>query len=166
MVKSPGGKGISNTSLNELPPEAGLTGKKLHLVEDHPEEGFRFILDADNATSSQNEERVTLTGVGLRFERKNGLTMEIKGAQGDFNKGLNEISLKGDVQGQSSDGYSISTEYIVYNQKEGVLKTDKPVRMLGPFFSVSGRGLLFYPGKETFEVISNVTTIIQLKEGL
>jgi LPS export ABC transporter protein LptC len=166
LVKSPGGKGINKTTINELPLDAGLTGKTLHIVEEHPEEGYRFILDADQAISSLNEERVTLDGVGLKFERKNGLTMEIKGVRGDFNKSLNEISLKGDVQGRSSDGYSISTDHIVYNQKEGVLKTDEPVKMKGPFFSVSGRGLLFYPGKETLKIISNVTTMLELKEGL
>jgi LPS export ABC transporter protein LptC len=166
LVKSPGGKGINKTTISELPPDAGLTGKTLHIVEDHPEEGYRFVLDADQAASSQNEERITLNGVGLRFERKNGLTMEIKGAHGDFNKSLNEISLKGDVQGSSSEGYSISTEDIVFNQKEGVLKTDEPVKMLGPFFSVSGRGLRFYPGKETLRIISNATTMLELKESL
>jgi LPS export ABC transporter protein LptC len=166
LARTPGSKGINKTTINELPPDAGLTGKTLHLVEDHPEEGYKFILDADQATSSQDEERISLTGVGLRFERRNGLTMEIKGAQGNFNKSLNEISLRGDVQGYSSNGYSLSTENIVYNQKEGVLKTDEPVKMLGPFFSMSGKGFLFNPEEDKFRIISNVMTIIDLKEGL
>jgi len=165
LVKTPGSKGINKKAINELPPDAGITGNNLHLVEEHAEEGYKFILDADKATSSQNEERVTLTGVGLRFERKDGHNMEIKGAEGDFNKSLYEISLRGDVQGRSDEGYNLSTEYIVYNQKEGVLKTDELVKMSGPFFTVSGRGLLFNPEGETLKIISGVTTIINIKEG-
>jgi LPS export ABC transporter protein LptC len=164
LIKTPGSKGINKKAISELPPDAGITGNNLHLVEEHGEEGYKFILDADKATASQNEERVTLTGVGLRFESKDGHNMEIKGAEGD--KIQNEISLKGGVQGRSNDGYSLSTEYIVYNQKEGVLKTDELVKMSGPFFSVSGRGLLFKPEGETLKIISDVTTIINIKEGL
>jgi LPS export ABC transporter protein LptC len=166
LVKTPGRKVINKKAINELPLDAGITGSNLHLVEEREEEGYKFILDADKAISSQNEERVTMTGIRLRFERKDGHNMEIKGAEGNFDKGLNEISLKGGVQGQSNDGYSLSTEYVVYNQKEGVLKTDEPVKMSGPFFSVSGRGLLFSPEGETLKIISGVTTIVNIKEGL
>lgn len=166
LVKTPGSKGINKKMISELPPDAGITGSNLHLVEERTEEGSKFILDADKAISSQNEERVTLTGIRLRFERKDGHNMEIKGAEGNFNKSLNEISLKGGIQGHSSKGYDFSTEYIVYNQKEGVLKTDELVRMSGPFFSVSGKGLLYNPEAETFKIISDATTIINMKEGL
>jgi LPS export ABC transporter protein LptC len=166
LIKTPGSKGINKKMINELPPDAGITGSNLHLVEEHAEEGYKFILDADKAISSQNQDRVTLTGVGLKFERKDGHTMEINGAEGIFDKGRHEISLEGGVQGRSNDGYNVSTEYIVYNQKEGVLRTDKPVKMSGPFFSVSGEGLFYDLEKETFKVISNVTTTIDLKKGL
>jgi LPS export ABC transporter protein LptC len=165
LVK-PGDKGINKTAINELPPGAGITGKKLHFVEDQTDEKIKYILDADEATSSQDKKQVELSGVRLKLEPVTGPAMEIKGTEGDFNKSLNEIILKGDVQGRRTDGYSIFTEYVAYMLKEGVLKTDEPVRIIGPFFSASGRGLLFYPEKETFKIISNVTTIIDLKEGL
>jgi LPS export ABC transporter protein LptC len=165
LVK-PGDKGINKTAINELPPEAGFTGKKFHFVEDHSDKGYKLVLDGDQVTSSLNKDRVTLSGVKLKLESRDGQTMEIKGSEGAFNKDSNEISLKGDIKGYSNNGYSLFTQYIVYKQKEGVLKTDEPVKIVGPFFSASGKGLLFYPEKETFKIISNVTTIIDLKEGL
>jgi LPS export ABC transporter protein LptC len=166
FLLKPGDKRINNTAMNELTPAAGLTGKNLHFVEDHPDKGTKWVMDVDEATSSQDKRQISLSGVRLKLESLDGSSMEINGNTGDYDKNLGEIRLKGDIHGFSDDGYNISTESIVYNQEEGVLKTADPVTMTGPFFSVSGTGFLFYPEKETFKIISNVKTTIELKKGL
>jgi LPS export ABC transporter protein LptC len=161
-----GDKGINNTVISLSPPEAGLTGKKLHFVEDNPDKGTKYILDADEAIYSQGKQQVTLNNVRLKLEPLDSPSLEIKGREGDYDENLQEIKLKGDIQGYSTNEYRISTEEITYKQKDGFLKTNEPVKITGPFFSVSGIGLIFYPEKETFKIISHVTTILEWKEGL
>jgi lipopolysaccharide export system protein LptC len=68
--------------------------------------------------------------------------------------------LQGDLIGETEDGYRFTTEQAVYHQKEGYLETDKAVKVSGAFFSVEGKGLLLDVGKETVQVLSNVTTLI------
>jgi LPS export ABC transporter protein LptC len=165
LVK-PGDKRINNTTTDELIPVTGLTGKNVHFVEDHPDKGTKWVMDAEEATSSQDKKLISLSGVRLKLVSLDGSSTEINGDTGDYDKTLGEIRLKGDIHGFSDNGYSISTESLIYNQEESVLKTADPVIMKGPFFSVSGTGFLFYPEKETFKIISNVKTTIELKEGL
>ena len=52
------------------------------------------------------------------------------------------------------------TQQLSYKQKEGLLTTEDPVEITGPFFSVSGRGLHFDLEKETLQILSGVTTLI------
>lgn len=160
LIKA-GYKGGNNAVLNEVLPEAGLTIKNFHSSQDDPDEGTSFVLDADEGTYSQDKQRVMLNNFRLKLELSNSASMEIKGNRADYDTNSKVINLSGNLQGNSSDGFKIFTEHLTYKQKEGVLKTDEPVRITGPFFSMTGKGLLCYPEKEQFEIISDVTTLIE-----
>ena len=62
-------------------------------------------------------------------------------------------------------GNGTLAEDIQINEKQGYVKTDKPVKIFGPFFSVKGRGLFIDLEKESIEILSDVTTTI-FKESL
>ena len=80
--------------------------------------------------------------------------------RGNYDKNSGKINLHGDLQAFTDNGYRIITEHLLYRQKEGYMETDGPVRILGPFFTLAGRGLYFNPEKETLRIISDVTTHI------
>jgi lipopolysaccharide export system protein LptC len=52
------------------------------------------------------------------------------------------------------------TQRLQYKQKEGYLRTEEPVKIFGPFFSVVGRGLYLNPETETLRIFSDVTARI------
>lgn len=161
LIKA-GYKGI-NPALSELIPETGLTVKDFHTSQDDPEEGTGFVLDADEGTWSQDRQRVSLKRFRLKLEPLDSPAMEIKGNEADWDTVSKVINLSGDLRGEGGE-YRIFTEYLSYEQKDGVLKTDEPVRITGPFFSMSGKGLIFYTEKETFEIVSDITGLIELTE--
>ncbi len=161
LIKA-GYKGI-NPVLSELIPETVLTVKNFNTSQHDPDEGTGFVLDADEGTWSQDRQRVSLKKFRLKLEPADSPTMEIKGNKADWDTVSNIINLSGDLRGEGGN-YRIFTEYLSYEQKDGILKTDEPVRITGPFFSMSGKGLIFYTEKETFEIVSDITGMIELTE--
>jgi LPS export ABC transporter protein LptC len=91
--------------------------------------------------------------------------LEVKGKRAEYNKDRGEISLWGGLEGSSGNGYRISTERVVINEKKRHLRTDESVQISGPYFKVTGRGLFVDFEKETLKILSNVTTILN-KERL
>ncbi|MFW6147539.1 MAG: LPS export ABC transporter periplasmic protein LptC, partial [Thermodesulfobacteriota bacterium] len=85
---------------------------------------------------------------------------KIKGNEGDYCRKSEEIVLKGNVVGNTSNGYQIETSQLTYKQKEDLVVTDKRVEMSGPFFKVEGEGLSVELGANRFKVWENVYTTI------
>jgi len=155
-----GHKGINSTVVNEVSSDASVAGEKIHVTQDNPDEGTKWVLDADEPIYSKDKQYISFKNFQLKFEPLNGASLEITGNKGDYDINSKEIRLQGNLQGDSSNGYKIFTEYLIYQQKEGVLKTDELVKITGPFFSTTGRGLLSYPEKGTLKIISDVKTLI------
>ncbi|MEE9609745.1 MAG: LPS export ABC transporter periplasmic protein LptC [Desulfatiglandales bacterium] len=146
--------------LTDLVSEEGLSLKDIHYTQNNPDEGMKWILDAKEVKFSKDRTFFSFRNFRLKLEPENRPRVELQGKRGDYNKKSGEINLHGDLQGHTDNGYSIFTEHMVYKEKEGYLKTDQPVKIFGPFFSVAGRGLYFNPEKETLRIISDVTTHI------
>jgi LPS export ABC transporter protein LptC len=136
-------------------PDAGLTVKDFHYSEEN------LILDADEGTYSKDKQKVTLSNFYFKLAPLNGPAMEIKGERAEWDRVLKVIHLIGNLQGHSNSGYGIFTEHLTYEQKDGVLRTDARVKITGPFFSVNGKGLLCYPEKQRFKIISDITALIE-----
>ena len=162
-----GFEGVKKPVLDELLPDASLTIKNPHFSQDNPDNGTRFELEADEGIYSRHKQRISLNGFRLLLEPKDSPYMEIKGSKADWDTDLKIITLKGNLQGNSSDGYRLSTDNLTYDYKgkEDVLKTDEPVSITGPFFSVQSPGLAFYPGKGILK-IPDAVTVFTLKKGI
>ncbi len=148
-------QGVRGLDLDAILPDAGLTVKNFHYSEES------LVLDADEGTYSLDRQRITLDNFYLKLEPPNSPSMEIRGEKAEWDRGLKVISLRGKLQGYSNNGYGIFTERLTYEQKDGVLKTDEQVRITGPFFSVNGKGLLCYPERQRFKIISDITALIE-----
>jgi LPS export ABC transporter protein LptC len=144
----------------DISPEEGLKLKNIHYTQDNPEEGMRWILDAEEVKLSKDRQFISFNDFRLKLSPEKKPAIQLEGKRGEYNKNSGEIRVQGNVQGVSDNGYRITTEELLYRQKEGCLKTDGFVRIIGPFFSISGRGLLFNLNQETLELKSGVTTLL------
>ena len=159
MIRA-GYKGGEAPVLTDLISEDGLNLKNIHYIQDNPDEGGRWVLDADEVRFSKDRQHISFNKFRLKLEPENDLSLELVGTSGDYNKISNEINLRGDLEGYTGNGYRIKTEHILYKQKEGYLKTDEPVEITGPLFSVTGRGLRVNLESETIKILFDVTTLI------
>lgn len=152
MVKAPG--------LSDIVGEEGLKLKNISYAQNDSNKGMRWTLDAQEVKFSKDKTYISFKDFRLKLRPLNRPTVELEGKRGDYDRNSGEINLHGDLQAYTDNGYRIITEHILYKEKEGYLKTEKPVTILGPFFSVSGRGLYYNPEKETLRILSDVTTRI------
>jgi LPS export ABC transporter protein LptC len=151
-----GYKGVNSAILKEVLSEAGLTGKGFHYSQGN------LVIDAEKGDYSQDKQRISFDNVVAEIKPNNSpYTMEVKGNKADYDTNTKVMKLSGNLMGYSNNGYKIFTEYLIYEQKEGILRTNEPIRITGPFFSLSGKGLVLNTEKETFEIISDVTTLFE-----
>jgi LPS export ABC transporter protein LptC len=156
-----GYEGDEDTDLTSLVPDEGLSLKNIQFIQDNPDEGVKWILDADEVISSIDRQHVSFKKFHMKLESEDNFTIELAGSSGDYDKTSDEINLRGDVEGHTENGYRIYTDHILYKQKEGNLKTDGPVEITGPFYSMTGTGLLVNLKTEIIRVINDTTTFIK-----
>ncbi len=159
MIKAPK-KFTEDQFLLETVAGDGLKMTNIHYIQNNPLEGVKWILDAREGASSKDMQRISFKTFRLKLEPQNGSSMELKGKSGEYDKRSNEINLRGDLYGMIDDEYKIFTDQLIIQQKEGYLRTEEPVRVIGPFFSIEGKGLFLNFEEETLRILSNVTTRI------
>jgi LPS export ABC transporter protein LptC len=153
-------KAIRETILEEILPDEGLVIKGFQYNQEDPDKGIRWALDAEEMRSSDNNNLISFHEFLLTVKTKDRPSIELKGEKGDYSRDSGEINLRGNLEGTSSDGYRIITDQIQINEKTGLLSTDRPVKIFGPFFSIDGQGLSIDVEKETVKILSNVTSVI------
>ncbi len=146
--------------LADIMGEEGLRLKNISYAQNDPNQGMKWTLDAKEVKISKDKTFISFKDFHLKLKPQDRPWVELKGKRGDYDTNSGEINLHGDLQAHTDNGYRIITDHILYKEKEGYLKTEEPVRIFGPFFSVAGRGLYYNPEKETLRIYSNVTTRI------
>jgi LPS export ABC transporter protein LptC len=152
---------VEDEVLTELPKTEGLRLENIQFIQDNPDEGARWILDANEVMMSEDRQHMSFNRFHLKLEPENNYTIDLVGTSGDYDRTADEINLHGDLEAHTENGYKISTDHILFRQKEGNLSADGPVEINGPFFSVTGRGLRINLEKETIRIISNTRTFIE-----
>ena len=154
---------IKGTALKAAVPKEGIRLKDIHYTQNDPDDAVKWTLDAKEVRFTQNNNFFSFMDFRLKLAPENKPAIELKGKKGDYNKNSGEINLRGGLQGYSDSGYRIMTDHILYNQKEGILKTEKPVKIIGPFFSISGKGMSFNVENEILQIKSDVMTLVDKK---
>lgn len=152
---------IKKPILAKLDSEEGLKLKNIHYTQDDPDEGVKWTLDAKEVKFSKDRQIFSFRNFRLKLEPENRPSMELAGENGDYDKNSGEINLRGDLKGSTDNGYRITANHLLYQQKEGYLKTEEPIIINGPFFSVTGKGLYFNLNQGTLRITSDVTTRIK-----
>ena len=152
---------VEDEVFTELPTTEGLRLENIQFIQDNPDEGARWILDANEVMMSEDRQHMSFNRFHLKLEPENNYSIDLVGTSGDYDRTADEINLHGNLEGHTENGYRISTDHILFRQKEGNLSTDGPVEINGPFFSVTGRGLRINLEKETIRILSNTKTFIE-----
>jgi len=164
LIKS--GKEVTQEPrMEEAVSKEGLKLKDIHYTHDDPDKGLKWILNAGEVKYSEDKSFVTFRKFKLRLEPEKKPWLKLTGKKGNYSEKTGNINLWGNLEGFSENGYKIYTEHVLINQKVGHVSTDKPVKIVGPFFSVEGKGLFVDLAKETLKIFSDVTTILK-KETL
>jgi len=151
---------IEDLVLTDRVSDKGLKLENIHYIQNSPDEGVKWILDAKEVQFSKDRTFMSFRNFRLKLNPENKPSIQLEGESGDYDKSSSQLHLRGDLQGHTDNGYRILTDYILYSQKEGYLKTDKPVKIIGPFFSVTGQGMYLNLDGETLSIMSDVTTLI------
>jgi len=141
--------------------EEGLKLKDIHYTHEDPEREVKWVLDAAEVTFSQDQNFISFLDFKLRVEPKDRPQITVTGKKGEYSRDAGIMRLWGDLNGQSSNGYRFQTDQVIINEKRKELSSDRPVKVFGPFFAVSGTGIVADLDKRTVKVLSNVITTIE-----
>lgn len=144
----------------------GMTGEGLRLKDieythEDPVKRVRWSLEAKEVSLSGDKQCVTFTEFSLKIDPEGHPSLKLKGRKGDYARNSGEINLWGDLEGHSENGYSLVTDHLLFNEKEGWLSTEKSVRIQGPNLTVDGRGLWVDLEGRRFRIASDVTTRLE-----
>ena len=148
---------VSSKTPNLIPGES-LKISDIEYSQDYKNGEGKWELKAKEGHFFDKRQLVTLKDVSLKLDSFEEPSFTIRGNEGDYFRESGEIVLRGDVIGNSTNGYQIETSLLIYRQKDESVETDKPIRVIGPFFHIKGDGLYIDLKKKTFTVKGNVFT--------
>jgi LPS export ABC transporter protein LptC len=134
--------------------------ENITITQENPEKGVKWVLKAKKIESSDNQAAYSGTDFLFQLEHEDGARIKLEGEKVNYDKSSGEINLLGNVNGQSEDGYRFVTDHLLYREEKGSIETDAPVKIFGPFFSVSGQGLDFDPEEKVLRILADVTAHI------
>ncbi len=152
---------IAKTASDNRDGGDGIRLQDIHYSHNDPEEKVTWLLDAKEVSLSKDRRLMSFRTFRLEVEAQDRPRLELTGEKGTYDKESGEVVLQGNLKGKTDNGYTVLTDYAVYNQKRGDLRTEEPVTIIGPFFSIKGRGLSLDVKKESLKIHSEVTTLIQ-----
>jgi LPS export ABC transporter protein LptC len=156
------GKDIFRTAaLEKVISGEGIKLKDIHYTQNDPEKGMKWVLDAGEVKFSGDRQFIFFHDFRLKVSPAHRASFEVTGNKGDYSRASGELNLQGHVNGISEDGYRVITESIRVDEKKGILTNDKPVQILGPFFSVKGEGIFVDLRKKRLKILSQVTTVLE-----
>jgi len=156
------GKNIfHNSVLEQVVSGEGIKLKDIHYTQDDPTKGIKWVLDAREVNFSEDRQSISFHGFRLKVQPSERRAFELTGDNGEYSRTSGEVKLWGNLEGLSGDGYKIVTERMLFNEKKGVLTNNRPVKIFGSFFSISGRGIFVDLRKKRLKILSQVTTVVR-----
>jgi LPS export ABC transporter protein LptC len=132
--------------------------ENITITQEDPEKGVKWILDAKEVKRSDNQATYSGTDFHIKLKHGDRANIELKGDKVDYNRSSGEITLRGNVNGQTEDGYKFVTDHLLYREDKGSIETDALVKLFGPLFSTSGKGLKYNLDEGVLRILADVTT--------
>lgn len=154
-------EGLQDAVFTDIISGEGPSLKDIHFLRNSPEDGKKWELKAAKVQSSIDGKLIQFNKFEFKVDSADKFSIGMEGNRADYNKTADEIVFKGALKGLTDKGYRIYTEKIHYKHKEGYLNTDEAIKLTGPFFIVTGKGLFVDLKKGTFKIFSDGKTIIE-----
>ncbi|MBN2061432.1 MAG: LPS export ABC transporter periplasmic protein LptC [Deltaproteobacteria bacterium] len=156
----PGNKIGDDFETGQMDSEDGLKLENIHYIQDDPDEGVKWILDAGEVRFSEDKQSISFDNFELNLSPDSERTIKLSGDSGNYNRSLKELELKGKLRACTKDGYSIITEHLFFRQDEGILSSEESVDLSGPFMTVKGMGFRLDIEDMNLKILKDVTTLI------
>ncbi len=150
-----------DATLERILLKQGISLKQIHYSQGDIQEEIKWKLDAEEVRLTQENNVVSFRQFHLTVEPKGKPKVQLEGRRGEYSRITGILQMWGDLRVSSDDGYSARSEHLVFDEKNGLLTTDDPVKISGPFFTLTGKGLFVDLNKEILKIHSNVTTVLQ-----
>ncbi|HUU39418.1 MAG TPA: LPS export ABC transporter periplasmic protein LptC [Desulfatiglandales bacterium] len=149
---------LDTDSKEDIPLVSGesLKVSDIEYGQDYRDGKGKWELKAKEARLFNKGERVALTDVFVKLHPSENISYTIKGNECDYLRDIGELILKGDVIGNSNNGYRIETNMLTYKTENESVETEEPVTIIGPFFWVKGNGLYVDFKEKKFMIKKNV----------
>jgi LPS export ABC transporter protein LptC len=154
-------RGLISRTFSGFGAGEGIRLADIHYSQSDPDAKVTWLLDATEVIFSKDRRFMSFHHFRLQVQPQDRPHVELVGAQGDYDTQTGELVLKGGLKGKTDNGYTFETESAVYNHKKGDLQTQEPVVIMGPLFSIRGRGLSFDVNREILKINSEVTTSVK-----
>lgn len=142
-------------------PSYALQLKDVHYTHDDPDKDIKWELDAKNVKFSKDKSIIIFYDFHLRLHSKDRKGFRLKGKEGKYVKNENTLYLKGNLKAIYGMGYRLFIESIVFNEKDSRGTSKDPVKIVGPFFVVNGKGLFLDLRQKKIKVLSDVNSVIK-----
>ncbi|MEK6678226.1 MAG: LPS export ABC transporter periplasmic protein LptC, partial [Nitrospirota bacterium] len=112
----------------------------------------------------KKENKAVLEDVVAVFTTSQGIRLELKGDEGLFNTESHDIYIRkrnNDIKIISSNGYTMTTDSLSWDNKKRVVATDDAVSIEGKEIRLKGKGLRINAISQELEVLSNVEAVIK-----
>ena len=147
-------EGVEELNREEAAPATDISAKKFKVAQPDSDKGITWTLEADEGEYSLENAVGRFKKFRIKLHTEDGLDFELEGNRGEFDIEKNEVNFSGALKGKTRNGY-LSTERLMFQGKEGSLKSDEVVTFVGPFFEMTGKGLFMDLKKETLEILKD-----------
>ncbi|HEU4569120.1 MAG TPA: LPS export ABC transporter periplasmic protein LptC [Gemmatimonadales bacterium] len=134
----------ANTSVTEADTADQVLDSVYHVIT---RDGVKqSIVEADTAYFYEASKVFELRGLRVTFfDAQGAQTSVLTAREGTYRSALGEMEGRHDVVVRSTDGRTLTTEILKYDQDRNELSTDQPFRFTGPGVSGSGVGFVSDP---------------------
>ncbi|MBI5587288.1 MAG: LPS export ABC transporter periplasmic protein LptC [Deltaproteobacteria bacterium] len=121
---------------------------------------LEWVLDADSAKRSRDEDLLVLDAVKLTFYSRDGKEYLLTAREGNYRESTGEVAVNGNVVVDSaSNGYRLTAETLNYSLKTKMVTSDVRVRITSKDMAVDGVGLSGEIDKEKFRLLKDVHAV-------
>lgn len=157
--------GSPEEALEALPRNIDLSLKEISYTETR--DGLRhWTLAADSAAHSMGEGVTRIENIRMTFyDRQGAEDVTLTARSGSFRADTREVEIHGDVVVKSPRGFALYTEHLQYREKDRLLLTSDPVRMVSDRMELTGKGMRLSVPDRTLKLLSAVRARIEGTAG-
>ncbi len=144
--------------------DADLTIDRMHVIQN--KQGTKdWEMWADSAKIYHKKNITKLESIRIRFYPKKGKPIDITADSGVMENDSRNMSIRGNVLIQTSEGYALRTERLRFRPKEKKFDTNDKILLKGNSFNLTGTGLHGETDKGLFKLDEKVRAVIYNKSS-